>query len=208
MQRIRLTATEQAQLEQLFKTTTDRRLRDRCQAVFMASRGRKRKTIAQDLGVHRTTVRLWLKHYQARGLEGLAIHWAPGQRGRIPETLAPTIQEWVKEGPQGCELDRANWTYEELATPLYRTKGITVKRTAMRVFCHRHDIRPYRPTYRYLRGDPEKQQVARDELAALKKSPHRGLRAPKPRRSALSVSADVEHHLGGQGASAAGGDLG
>jgi DNA-binding NarL/FixJ family response regulator len=43
------------------KTTPDRRLRERCQAVLMASRGRKRKAIAQDLGVHRTTVRLWLK---------------------------------------------------------------------------------------------------------------------------------------------------
>ena len=35
MQRIRLTATEQTQLDQLFKTTEDRRLRDRCQAVLM-----------------------------------------------------------------------------------------------------------------------------------------------------------------------------
>jgi transposase len=208
MRRIRLTAMEQAQLDQIFKTTQDRRLRDRCQAVLMASRGRKRKIIAQDLGVHRTTVRLWLKQYQEHGLEGLPIHWAPGRPGRIPETLAPTIQGWVQEGPQGCGLARANWTYEELATHLYQTTGIEVKRTAMRVFCQRHDMRPYRPTYRYLRGDPEKQQVARDELAALKKSASRGMRAPKPRRSALSVSADVEHHLGGQGASAAGGDLG
>ena len=52
----------------------------------------------------------------------------------------------------------------------YRTTGIEVKRTAMRVFCQRHQIRPYRPTYRYLRGDPDKQQAAREELAALKKS--------------------------------------
>ena len=58
MRRIRLTATEQVHLEYLFKTTLDRRHRDRCQAVLMASRGQKRKTIAQDLGVHPTTVRL------------------------------------------------------------------------------------------------------------------------------------------------------
>jgi transposase len=170
MQRIRLTATEQAHLEQIFKTTHDRRLRDRCQAVLMASRGRKRRTIAQDLGVHRTTVRLWLKHYHAQGLAGLQIQWAPGQPGRIPETLASAIQAWVKDGPQGCALDRANWTYEELATHLYRTTGIEVKRTAMRVFCQRHDIRPYRPTYRSLRGNPEKQQAAQAELATLKKT--------------------------------------
>ena len=170
MRRIRLTATEQAHLEQLFKTTNDRRLRDRCQAIVMAHRGRKHKTIAQDLGVHRTTVRLWLKQYDEQGVEGIQIHWGPRQRGRIPETLAPTIQEWVKAGPQGCGLDRANWTYEELATYLYQSMGIAVKRTAMRVFCQRHDIRPYRPTYRYLRGNAEKQQAARADLTALKKT--------------------------------------
>jgi transposase len=70
MRRIILTATEQAALEDTFKTTADRRLRERCQAVLMAHRGRKHKLIAQDLGVHRTTVRLWLQHYQTHGLEG------------------------------------------------------------------------------------------------------------------------------------------
>lgn len=173
MRRIRLTTAEQEQLEHTFKTTTDRHLRDRCQAVLMASRGRKRRTIAQDLGVHRTTVRRWLTQYQERGVAGLQIHWAPGQPGRIPETRAPTIQGWVQDGPQGCGLDRANWTYDELATYLYQATGITVKRTAMRDFCQRHSIRPYRPTYHYLRGDPQKQQAAQEELEALKKKPRR-----------------------------------
>ena len=181
MRRIRLTGTEQAHLEQMCKTTHDRRLRDRGQAVLMAHRGRKRKTIAQDLGVHRTTVRLWLKQYQEQGLPGLPIHWAPGRLGRIPEALAPTIQRWVQEGAQGCDLDRAHWTYEERATHLYRTIGIKVKRTAMRVFCQRHALRPSRPTYRSLRGNPEKQQVAQEERAALKKSPDGGVRVVEPR---------------------------
>jgi transposase len=140
----------------------------------MAGRGRKRKAIAQDVGVHRTTVRLWLKQYLERGIAGLTIHWAPGQQGRIPTTLAPQVQRWVREGPQSCGLDRANWTYEELATYLYQTTGITVKRTAMRDFCQRHSMRPYRPTYRYLRGDPEEQRVAQEELRALKKKPRPG----------------------------------
>jgi transposase len=166
MRRIRLTTTEQAHLEHLFKTTPDRRLRDRCQAVLMASRGRKRTAIAQDLGVHRTTVRLWLTQYQDRGVTGLQSHWAPGRAGRIPEPWAPTIQAWVQDGPQNCGLDRAHWTYEERAQSLDQTTGIAVQRTAMRVFCPRHTIRPYRPTYRYRRGDPEKQQAARGELAA------------------------------------------
>ena len=202
MRRIQLTTAEQEQLEHLFTTTNDRRLRARCQSVLMASRGRKRKTIAQDLGVHRTTVQLWLKHYDVRGVEGLHIHWAPGQPRRMPQTLVSTLQEWVKAGPVGCGLDRANWTYEELATYVYQTTGIAVKRTAMRDFCQRHDIQPYRPTSRYLRGDPDEQRVAQAELAAVKKSPGWDVRAPEPRRGALSPSADGTDHAGREGLSA------
>lgn len=201
MLRISLTATEQAELDHTFKTTPDQRLRDRCQAVLMASRGRKRKAIAQDLGVHRTTVRLWLQQYQQRGVAGLQIQWAPGQPGRIPEALAPTLQKWVKDGPQSCGLDRANWTYEELAAYLYHTTGIAVQRTAMRVFCQRHSIRPYRPTYRYLRGDPEEQRVAREELETLKKSPTGRMRLAESRRSPLSPGTDLTDHAGGEGPS-------
>ena len=84
--------------------------------------------------------------------------------------MAPTILPWVQGGPQPCGLDRAHWTYEELATHLYRTTGIEVKRTAMRVLCQRHAIRPYRPTYRYLCGNPKQQHAAQEELATLKKA--------------------------------------
>ncbi len=181
MLRITLRADEQAEIEQTFKTPADRRLRDRCQAVLMAHRGRKRKTIAANLGVHRTTVKKWLEQYQARGVTGRKRQAAPGQPRRIPETLAAMSVEWGKAGPQGCGLNRANWTYEELAVQFSRTTGIALKRTARRESCQRQQIRPYRPTYRYLRGDPHRQAVAKEELAELKKSPRRGVFLVKPR---------------------------
>lgn len=173
MLRIHLRAVEQAAVEQKYKATTDRRLRDRCQAVLMAHRGRKRRAIAEDLGVHRTTVKKWLDQYRAGGVAGLKVRRAPGKPQRIPEALAPTIIDWVKGGPQGCGLNRANWTYEELAGQVYSTTGIVIKRTAMRDFCQRHEIRPYRPTYRYLRGDPQRQAATKAELAETKKKPKR-----------------------------------
>jgi hypothetical protein len=37
-------------------------------------------------------------------------------------------------------------------------------------FCAKIDIRLYRPTYRYLRGDPDKQARAKEEIADLKKN--------------------------------------
>ncbi len=142
MIRIRLTPAEREELERTFKSTPDRRLRDRCQAVLMAERRRRRGQIAEDPGVHRAPVHRWLRAYQAGGLAGLTIRWAAGPPPRIPEERAETIPAWVRDGPQGCGLERAHWTYAELAAPLYHVHGIEVRATAMRTFCHRHGVRP------------------------------------------------------------------
>ena len=171
MLRIELSETARERLEEAFKAASDRRMRDRYQAVLMAARGRARGQIAQDLGTDPRTVRRWLKAYAEGGVQGLQIQWAPGRERKIPEELAAQIVEWVKAGPAGCGLDRANWTYEELAQHLFQTHGIKVSEWAMRQLCRRHGIRPYRPTYQYLRGDAQKQEKAKEELEELKKGP-------------------------------------
>lgn len=167
--RIELSEEQTQELEQRFKASPDKRMRDRCQAILMAARGRKKVEIAKDLCVSRWSVTRWLKAYQESGIEGLEIIWVPGKKPLIEEKHAPMLIEWVKLGPLGCGLDRANWTFAELAHHFFQKQGIRVSERTMRDFCHRHDIRPYRPSYQYLRADPEKQAKAREELAALKK---------------------------------------
>lgn len=174
MLHIALTKEERDRLRQTFKTSLDRRLRDRCQAVLMRADGRSQRAIARDLCVTRRTVYSWLHLYLKKGVEGLKIQWGPGKPRRIPTSLVSRIQQWVKDGPTGCGLNRANWTYAELADYLYKDTGIWVSETTMRDFCHRHEIRPYRPTYRLLRADPKKVATAKEELAILKKTPAPG----------------------------------
>jgi transposase len=171
MIKVTLSDSAQHQLETTFKTTPDPRLRHRCQAILMAARGRRHGHIAEDVAVSSRTVQRWLKAYQNGGLEGLRMHWAPGRAAYIPDALAPEIIAWVKKGPSGCGLDRGNWTYGELKTYLYQQKGLTVSETTMRAFCVKHGVRPYRPTYVYLKGDPDQQERARQALEAFKKKP-------------------------------------
>ena len=140
----------------------------------MRADNRSQRAIARALCVTRRTVYTWLQLYLKGGLEGLTIQWGPGKPPRIPMSLVPTIQQWVKGGPASCGLNRANWTYAELADYLYKDTGIWVSETTMRDFCHRHAIRPYRPTYKFLRADPEKVAIAKKELAVLKKTPPPG----------------------------------
>ncbi len=94
MIRIELKPGEREELERTFKGTPDRRLRDRCQAVLMADRGRRRGQIAEDLGVHRAPIprgrgcprSLWIAHdkgcYPARSAEPCPPPWA---RRRVSE---------------------------------------------------------------------------------------------------------------------------
>jgi transposase len=167
--RVHLPADELRLLQHTFRTTDDRRLRDRAQIVLLAQRGRPHQVIADDLGLSPRSVQRWLNAYRERGLDGLQPRQAPGAKPKLTADLAPVLQQWVIDGPVKQGLDRANWTYAELADHLYKTKGVRVQKSAMHVFCSRHDIRPYRPSYRFLRGDPVKQAAAREDLAALKK---------------------------------------
>jgi transposase len=167
--RIHLPPTEAQRLDTLFRSTDDRKLRDRLQIVRLAHRGRARQDIAADLGVHRKTVTRWLNAYCDGGLPALQPKKAPGKLGHIPASLADVVRRWVIDGPTKQGLDRANWTHEELADHLRKTKGIRTSRSAVQRFCSKIDIRLYRPTYRYLRGDPVKQAQAKEDLTDLGK---------------------------------------
>ena len=173
MIRIHLPHAEVEALEQVLRTDDDPRLRTRVQIVLMAHRGRPHGQIACDTATSRSSVQRWLNAYLDRGLEALRPRKSGKPRPKLTPDLAPVLRQWVIQGPQAQGLDRANWTHAELAEHLYRTRGVRVGKSAMQVFCRRHEIRPYRPTYRFLRGDPEKQAVARGELAGLKRGRNR-----------------------------------
>jgi transposase len=172
---IQLPQTEAERLDELFRSTRDRKLHDRVQIVLMAHRGRPRQDIATDLGIHRRSVTRWLNAYCAGGLDALRPRQAKGPAAAIPDTLADEVRRWVIEGPAQQGLDRAGWTHAELADHLLKTHGIRTSRSAVQRFCAKIDIRPYRPTYtyRYLRGDPEKQAEAKQDIAGLKKKRRR-----------------------------------
>jgi transposase len=167
--RVQLAPAEADRLDALFRSTDDLRFRVRLQIVLMAHRGRARQDIATDLGVNRKTVTRWINAYCDDGLDGLRPKKAKGTPGKIPASLADEVKAWVIEGPAEQGLDRANWTHEELADHLLKTKGIRTSRSAVQRFCSGIGIRLYRPTYRYLRGKPEKQAQAREDLADLGK---------------------------------------
>src|SRR5437763_7910514 len=120
MIRVQLPQIEVEQLEQAFRATENRKLRDRLQIVLLAHKGRMHQDIAADLCINRRSVQRWLNAYLERGLDGLRRRKAKGKPGHIPAGLADEIRSWVIGGPARCGRDRANWTYEELAGHLLK----------------------------------------------------------------------------------------
>jgi len=169
--RICLPPQESERLDLAFRQETDPRVRDRLLIVRLAQRGRPHQDIAADLAVTPRTVQRWLNAYLDKGLDGLRRRKARGRQPAIPDTLADEVRRWVIDGPAKQGLDRAGWTHEELADHLLKAKGIRASRAAVGRFCRKSDIRPYRPTYRYLRGHPGKQAQAKEDIATLKKKP-------------------------------------
>ena len=169
MIRISLPDADLQRLEDVLREATDAKLRHRVQIVLMAHRGRKHPDIAADTGTTPRSVQRWLNAYLDGGLDGLRPRKAKGATPRLTPDLAPVLRQWVIDGPAKHGLDRANWTYAELADHLAKAKGVRVRKSALQAFGAKHGIRPYRPTYRSLRGDPAKQAAAREEIAALKK---------------------------------------
>jgi transposase len=150
--------------------TADATFRDRARILLMAHRGRPHQGIAADLGVTPRTVQRWLNADLAGGLDGLRPRKAEGKPGVLPAALADEVERWVTEGPAEQGLDRANWTHGELADHPLKAKGSRTSRSAVRRFCSRIGVRPYRPTYRFPRADPVKPATARGELAGPKTS--------------------------------------
>ncbi|MFN8049611.1 MAG: helix-turn-helix domain-containing protein [Ancrocorticia sp.] len=136
---------------------------------MLAARGQRLAEIAQTLQVSTRTVPRWLNAYLARGLDGLRPRKAKGAAPKVLASLANEVKGWVIGGPASCGLDRANWTYAELADHFKKTQGIDASRSAVVRFCKKLGVRVYRPTYRLLRAAPAKQDKAREELAALKR---------------------------------------
>jgi predicted ArsR family transcriptional regulator len=60
MIRVQLPPAEVERLEEAFRCTEGRKLRDRLQIILLAHKGRLHQDIAADLGINRRSVQRWL----------------------------------------------------------------------------------------------------------------------------------------------------
>ena len=89
-----LDSEQLAELEEMYRTTRDARLRTRAQMVLLAAE--RRMTAAQIAEIVRAseeTVRRWLKRYLAEGTEGLRDEPHPGAPRKVTEDNSNTHED-------------------------------------------------------------------------------------------------------------------
>jgi transposase len=171
MSRLSLSDAERGALEARVRGAQEWAERERSQAVLMAAQGLGYRDAAAALCCSERSVRRHVARFRRAGLEGMRPGKAPGKRPLIPPELEPVLLAWVEAGPQAVGARCTNWTHRYLAEHLARRHGVRVSRATMGAWCRAHGVRPYRPTYRFVRADVRAREAAARELTQKKRPP-------------------------------------
>lgn len=121
--------------------TTEARLRDRARMCWLASEGQRVSAIKADLGVADGTVRLWIRRFNALGLEGLRDRRREGRPTTYgPEQVGELIAASLTD-PQELGLPFGSWTLDRLAAYLAEERGIAMKRSRIGEILQREGLR-------------------------------------------------------------------
>jgi transposase len=100
-----------AELEEMYRSTRDARLRTRAQMVLLAAERRLTAAeIAEIVRASEETVRRWLKRYLAEGVEGLRDVPHPGAPRKVTEEYRELLVEAVRRRPRSLGLPFSVWT--------------------------------------------------------------------------------------------------
>jgi transposase len=152
-----LTPEQLAELEELYRSTRNVRLRTRAQMVLLAAeRCLSAAEIADIVRASEETVRRWLKRYLAEGVvEGLSDAPQPGAPRKVTEEYREELIHAVRRRPRSLGLPFSLWTLQRLADYMAETTGIRVTYESVRVHLKATGIVLSRPQHTITSPDPE-----------------------------------------------------
>ncbi len=151
-----LSAEQLRELDRLYHTTRDVRVRTRTQMVLLAA---ERRLVAAEIATvvrqDEQTVRRWLLRYQAEGTAGLADAPRPGSPGKLTSTYRRRLVECVRRRPRSLGLPYSLWTLQRLADHLAEETGLRLSDETVRRALKADGIVLSRPQHKITSPDPE-----------------------------------------------------
>ncbi len=125
-----MTTEEVECIEQLSRSrTAPVRAVERANIIKLAMEGLRVPAIARELGVCPGMVRLWLKRFNDRGIEGLADEPRPGRPATYTSEEVGEVIAASLTNPQEVGLPFSSWTLDRLEAYLNDEKHIAIKRS-------------------------------------------------------------------------------
>jgi transposase len=145
-----------AELDHLYRTTDDRRLRMRSQIVLLAAEQHMlAPEIARIVRSHDQTVRTWLKRYLVEGIAGLSDAPRPGVQAKVTPEYRAQLLETVRQRPRSLGQPYSLWTLQRLADYMADQTGIRVSHITVRAYLKANGIVLSRPQHKITSPDPE-----------------------------------------------------
>ncbi len=145
-----------AELDKLYHTTRDVRVRTRTQMILLAAeRHLVAAEIASIVRKDEQTVRRWLKRYQAEGINGLYDAPRAGGPEKVTDAYRQQLVQVVRQRPRALGLPYSMWSLQRLADYMAEQTGIRVADETVRLHLKASDIVLSRPQHTISSPDPE-----------------------------------------------------
>ena len=151
-----LSAEQLSELDELYHTTRDVRVRTRAQMILLAAeRGLVAAEIAAIVRQNEETVRRWLVRYQAEGIAGLSDAPRPGAPPKATAAYRERLLEIVRRRPRALGLPFSLWSAARLADHLTEETGLRLSVPSITRLLRASDMALSRPQHTITSPDPE-----------------------------------------------------
>jgi transposase len=149
------------EVEKRLKQEQSRRMFERYQTVRLHLLGYANRQIATIIARSEKTVITYLQCYEASGLDGLQIKFAPGRRERLTKEKQAQLKQAIMESlPHEVGfIAKFNWMLELICEYINREFGVSYSIRGSSKLMHRLGMSYIKPTYTLAAADKEKQSV-------------------------------------------------
>lgn len=130
------------------------RVAQRFHAIALSLEGYTTPRIAQVLKVHRSTVPLWIEHWNQEREAGLLEGHRSGRPRELSEVQRQALQDILDSGPVAYGLETGLWTSPVIRHVIAQEFGVDYHAGHVRKLLKRLGYSRQRPTTRLVQADP------------------------------------------------------
>lgn len=151
-----LRTDEHEELKTLYGKTRDVRMRTRAQMILLAVEQKMTAPqIEQIVRKNEQTVRVWIKRFNAEGVNGLQDAPRPGAPKSVTEEYSQRLLEVIRQRPRALGQPYSLWTLARLADFMAEETGLRFSTETVRRVLKAGDIVLSRPQHTISSPDPE-----------------------------------------------------